>query len=394
MIDGQQLWKKRIIAHLAEVRRYGRYMFNDHLLLVLFIGIGASAVFYKRAVDELVSFPYAVVASLLLAFAVTQGGVRTFVKEADAVFFLPIERRLRPYFWRAAVYSFFLHLYVSFIVFVVLLPLHFQFSSQPLFIVLMAIVFLTGWNMFVQWQEEARIGRDHFHTFVRFLTNATFFYFLFLQQYVWMFIPLLFMVILARYVEQKGRKSGLQWEQLLADERRRMQAFYRIAHAFVDVPHMKHTVKKRTSLRFLFRLLARLHMRPYTYLYVRTFFRAGDYFGLFVRLTAIGSVFIFTLPRGVEWFALLCSYATAVQLLSLRLHHRGHPLLSLYPISSVEAHRSFMSVLLTIGVNQAFIFGMVAYIAHGVFTMLSTFFVVFICYGAIIVYMRKKREAA
>ncbi|WP_143255552.1 ABC transporter permease, partial [Anoxybacillus ayderensis] len=37
MIDGKQLWKQRMIAHMAEVRRYGRYMFNDHLLLVLFI---------------------------------------------------------------------------------------------------------------------------------------------------------------------------------------------------------------------------------------------------------------------------------------------------------------------------------------------------------------------
>ncbi|KIQ95751.1 putative ABC-type exoprotein transport system, permease component [Anoxybacillus thermarum] len=393
MIDGKQLWKQRMTAHMAEVRRYGRYMFNDHLLLVLFICIGAGAVFYKRAVDELTSFPYAIVGSLLIAFAVTQGGVRTLVKEADAVFLLPVERRLRPYFWRAARYSFFLHLYVSLIVFVVLLPLHVKFSKQPLSVVVMAIVLLTGWNMFVQWQEESRIGRDRFHTFVRFLVNVTLFYFLLLKQYVWMLVPLLFMVIIALYVERKGKENAIQWGQLLADERKRMQTFYRLAHAFVDVPYIKHTVKKQTWLRLFFRLLERSHMRPYTYLYVRTFFRAGDYFGLFVRLTAIGSFFIFTLPRGVEWFALLCAYATAIQLLSIRSYHRGHPLLFLYPLSPAEAHRSFMRVLLAIAMSQALIFAMVAYIAHGVFVMLWTFFIVFVCYVAVMFYVGKKREA-
>ncbi|WP_461200725.1 ABC transporter permease [Anoxybacillus sp. TBDG-1] len=394
MIDGKQLWKKRFIAYVAEVRRYGRYMFNDHLLLVLFIGIGVGAVVYKRAVDELISFPYAVIASFIFALFSTQSGVRTLLQEADAVFLLPLERRLRPYFWRASIYSFFVHLYVSFIVFVMFLPLHLKFSEQSPLVVMIAMMALKGWNMFIQWNEDARIGRHFFPLFVRFLLNVLFFYFLLVKQYGFMVIIILLMIVVVLYVERRGKKVGLQWEQLLADEQRRMQTFYRLVHAFVDVPHMKHTVKKRTLLRFVFHLLDRWHMRPYTYLYVRTFFRAGDYFGLFVRLTVIGIVFIFTLPRGVEWFALLCSYATAVQLLSLRSYHRGHPLFFLYPLSSVEAHRSFMRALFTIGMNQALIFAIVAYMAHDVFTMLSTFFIVFVCYIAMMFYVGKMREAA
>ncbi len=394
MIDGKQLWKKRFIAYVAEVRRYGRYMFNDHLLLVLFIGIGAGAVVYKRAVDELISFPYAVIASFIFALFSTQSGVRTLLKEADAVFLLPLEQQLRPYFWRASIYSFFVHLYVSFIVFVMFLPLHLKFSEQSPLVVIIATMALKGWNMFIQWNEDARIGRHLFSLFVRFFMNVLFFYFLLVKQYGFITVVILLMIVIALHVERRGKKVGLQWEQLLADERRRMQTFYRLVHAFVDVPHMKHTVKKRMWLRFVFHLLDRWHMRPYTYLYVRTFFRAGDYFGLFVRLTTIGSVFIFTLPRGVEWFALLCSYATAVQLLSLRSYHRGHPLLFLYPLSSVEAHRSFMRVLFTIGMNQALIFAIVAYIAHGVLLMLLTLFIVLACFIAMMLYVRKMREEA
>lgn len=394
MIDGKQLWKKRFIAYVAEVRRYGRHMFNDHLLLVLFIGIGGGAVVYKRAVEELISFPYAVIAAFMFALFSTQSGVRTLLKEADAVFLLPLEQQLRPYFWRASIYSLFVHLYVSFIVFVTLLPLHLKFSEQSPLVVMIAMMALKGWNMFIQWNEDARIGRHLFPLFVRFLMNVLFFYFLLVKQYGFMAIIILLMIVIASYVERRGKKVGLQWEQLLADERRRMQTFYRLAHAFVDVPHIKNTVKKRMWLHFVFHLLDRWHMRPYTYLYVRTFFRAGDYFGLFVRLTAIGGVFIFTLPRGVEWFALLCSYATAVQLFSLRSYHRGHPLLLLYPLSPIEAQRSFMRVLFAIGMSQASIFALLAYMVHGVFTMLSTFFIVLVCYIAMMLYVGKKREAA
>lgn len=394
MIDGKQLWKKRFIAYVAEVRRYGRHMFNDHLLLVLFIGIGGGAVVYKRAVEELISFPYAVIAAFMFALFSTQSGVRTLLKEADAVFLLPLEQQLRPYFWRASIYSFFVHLYVSFIVFVTLLPLHLKFSEQSPLIVMIAMMALKGWNMFIQWNEDARIGRHLFPLFVRFLMNVLFFYFLLVKQYGFMAIIILLMIVIASYVERRGKKVGLQWEQLLADERRRMQTFYRLAHAFVDVPCIKNTVKKRMWLHFVFHLFDRWHMRPYTYLYVRTFFRAGDYFGLFVRLTAIGGVFIFTLPRGVEWFALLCSYATAVQLFSLRSYHRGHPLLLLYPLSPIEAQRSFMRILFAIGMSQASIFALLAYMVHGVFTMLSTFFIVLVCYIAMMLYVGKIKEAA
>ncbi len=242
MIDGKQLWKQRMIAHMAEVRRYGRYMFNDHLLLVLFISIGVGAVFYKRAVDELTLFPYAIVASLLIAFAVTQGGVRTLVKEADAVFLLPVERRLRPYFGarQDIVFS-------SFVCFAHRLRRSFAPSRE----VFNAATFsCRDGNCIINRVEYVRsmargvANRARSFSHIRSLfSKCDVVLFLLLKQYVWMLVPLLFMVIISLYVERKGKENAIQWEQLLADERKRMQAFYRLAHAFVDVPYIKHTVK-------------------------------------------------------------------------------------------------------------------------------------------------------
>lgn len=41
IFDSKVLWKERFSAYTTEVMRYLRYMFNDHLLFVLVIGLGA-----------------------------------------------------------------------------------------------------------------------------------------------------------------------------------------------------------------------------------------------------------------------------------------------------------------------------------------------------------------
>ena len=130
MIDGKELWKERLIAYVAQVRRYGRYMFNDHLLIVLFIAVGAGAYVYKQWTDSLQQFPYAIVASIIFAFVLTSSGVRTLLKEADTVFLLPVERNMRPYFFRAGVYSFVVHMSICMMIAIGLFPLHRTFSSQ------------------------------------------------------------------------------------------------------------------------------------------------------------------------------------------------------------------------------------------------------------------------
>lgn len=53
MMDAGKLWQERFRAEERRRLRYLRYMFNDHLLVGLFIVLGWAAVVYKRSIEQL-----------------------------------------------------------------------------------------------------------------------------------------------------------------------------------------------------------------------------------------------------------------------------------------------------------------------------------------------------
>ena len=73
-----------------------------------------------------------------------------------------------------------------------------------------------------------------------------------------------------------------------------MMLLYRIANMFVDVPALKERVARRKWLDFILSMIG--EKRTYLYLYTRTFLRSGNYFGLYVRLLALGGVILYFIP--------------------------------------------------------------------------------------------------
>ena len=73
-MNEKHLWNQRTEERLREIFRYGRYMFNDHLLIVLLFAIGGGAFYYKDWVTTLDEhFPTA----LLFAATITALGMTT-----------------------------------------------------------------------------------------------------------------------------------------------------------------------------------------------------------------------------------------------------------------------------------------------------------------------------
>ena len=42
----ENLWKERVQLHTVELRKYLKYIFNDHLLFVAIFALGAGAFYY------------------------------------------------------------------------------------------------------------------------------------------------------------------------------------------------------------------------------------------------------------------------------------------------------------------------------------------------------------
>ena len=157
-MNSTALWKERFRYFLQEVRTYSKYVFNDHLKFIFVFIIGAGAYYYQQWLQTLTpSFPTALVMAVLLGFVLTAGSIQTLLKEADLVYLLPVEEKLKPYFTKAFLFTFMIQLYIIAIVAAALAPLYFQQMKQTgaayIWIVI-AFVIVKAWNLFVAWKSH------------------------------------------------------------------------------------------------------------------------------------------------------------------------------------------------------------------------------------------------
>nr|WP_290913178.1 ABC transporter permease [Anoxybacillus sp.] len=351
-MNSQQLWNERFRRYVSEIRRYLRYMLNDHLLFVLLIGVGTGAVLYEKWVRALSpQFPYATVEAFVLALFLTPSAVRTFLQEADIVFLTPAETKLRPYMQRSLLFSFVVQTLFLLVGVLVIVPLHLRFAPTSLTFFVFFLWLLKGWNVWIHWREVHWVEQKArwIGNIGRFFLNGVVVYFLLVDVPLVLFLVLLvIMLFISFYFWNATKRKPLPWEELIWQEAQAMRRFYRLANLFTDVPHMKEKVKRRRWMEMSFTFITDWRKEAaFRYLYVRTFSRAGDYFGIYVRLTMIGCLLIYIVPTGYGKALAACFflYATGIQLFALSRHHRGHVLVSLYPLPPSMQKKAVLQLL-------------------------------------------------
>ncbi|BCA35464.1 MULTISPECIES: ABC transporter permease EcsB [Bacillus cereus group] len=392
-MNSTALWKERFRHFLKEVRTYSKYVFNDHLKFIFVFIIGAGAYYYQQWLQTLTpSFPAALVMAVLIGLVLTAGSIQTLLKEADLVYLLPVEEKLKPYFTKAFLFTFMIQLYIIAIVAAALAPLYFQQMKQTgagyIWIVL-AFVIVKAWNLFVAWEKsfltDQNIQRADW--FIRFILNGLFVYFLVERTSV-LFIGgiVLLMVLYHAIMHQMVKGKPLNWEYLISEEGKKMMLLYRIANMFVDVPALKERVARRKWLDFILSMIG--EKRTYLYLYTRTFLRSGNYFGLYVRLLALGGVILYFIPflygRFIVSFIFL--YLIGYQLLTLWKHHRMKIWLDLYPVGGEEKKKDFLTLLNAILIIGSVIFTVIFALATKDFMMTGILLIVSILFSIGFVY--------
>ncbi|MDF9503616.1 ABC transporter permease EcsB [Bacillus cereus] len=392
-MNSTALWKERFRHFLKEVRTYSKYVFNDHLKFIFVFIIGAGAYYYQQWLQTLTSsFPTALVMAVLIGLVLTAGSIQTLLKEADLVYLLPVEEKLKPYFTKAFLFTFMIQLYIIAIVAAALAPLYFQQMKQTgagyIWIVL-AFVIVKAWNLFVAWEKSFLTDQNiqRVDWFIRFILNGLFVYFLVERTSVLVIGGIvLLMVLYLAIMHQMVKGKPLNWEYLISEEGKKMMLLYRIANMFVDVPALKERVSRRKWLDFILSIIG--EKRTYLYLYTRTFLRSGNYFGLYVRLLALGGVILYFIPflygRFIVSFIFL--YLIGYQLLTLWKHHRMKIWLDLYPVKVDEKKKDFLTLLNAILIIGSVIFTVIFALATKDFMMTGILLIVSIVFSIGFVY--------
>lgn len=177
----QTIWKSRLEEHVQETRKYLKYMFNDHLVIVLiFLAGGAS--WYSNWLKHIPAhFPSYWVMAVVFSLVLTSSYVRTLIKEADLVFMLPLEAKMDPYLKQAFNFSFISQLFPLIAVSIIALPLYSAVSSGDLMLyvlILAQMILIKGLNTAIQWRITYFQGKHvrWIDAVIRFLLNTMLMY--------------------------------------------------------------------------------------------------------------------------------------------------------------------------------------------------------------------------
>lgn len=367
MFDDKKLWRDRVGRRVRDLGRYLRYIFNGHLVIVLLFLIGTAAFYYQKWIESLsTGFPAEMIISVFIGLSLTYSPVYNFLFEADKVFLIPLEDKLKGYFLRSGMVSIVFQGYLLLLLLAVLMPMYAKVSGNGFrsFLPFLGILLIIKiWNLTVSWKIHYFVQTSVHNSdmLVRFFINATFTYLMFKNATI--IILLIIVLVMALYYRAffiRTRKMGLKWDLLIDGEENRMDSFYRLANLFTDVPQLKATVKRRRWLDFILSGITFSQEKTYLYLFSRSFLRSSDYLGLFIRLTVIGSVAIFFISFGWGQILLcvLFLYLTGFQLLPLWSHHQNKLWVDLYPVAQKYKVTAFQLLLMSILIIQSVIFSL------------------------------------
>lgn len=370
MFNAHDFFMKRFNAHLKDMSRYLRYIFNGHIAFAMLFFVAALAYYYQQWLANLPeNFPTAWIMGIALGIVVSYSPVRTLLKEPDLVFLLPAEHKMRDYFRNALIYSFVIQLYMVAIVVAAFGPLYsasFEEREGNTYLVTIIVVLIFKlWNLIANWWM-LKVRESHLRMIdqiARLLLNIAVFYFLISGEMLLAGITtILFIIIFLYDLGISSKQAGIAWELLLEKDQNRMQSFYRFANMFTDVPNLKNRIKPRRWLvSFVEKRIPFERKATYDYLYRITFIRGGDYLAMYIRLIVIGGLFIFFIPN--LWvkigFAILFLYMSSFQMMALYQHHRTIMWLDIYPVDEEPKRNALIKWLIQLAVIQTVIYTVV-----------------------------------
>lgn len=339
--------RKRDFASLAA--RYLQYVARGGLLgsLILLLLIGM--IYYQDLLNWIPDqAPVVYVLATVFAYVITRSVHRTFIKEADLLFLTPVESRMPAYFWVTFKYNWFLQSIVVLALAFVFAPLYIDLviqEQQSLWIYYLAPVVLKGWNLQSSWavqrlRSEAWIM---FHSVLRFILTISFLIWLFNgYSLLWLLVFAVALIAFYFWEQRIPTKHAINWLRLLEQEQQLENRFYSFCNAFIDMPHVESKVHRRSWIIMLFQSMPFRQQQSHRFLYIRTFFRAADYFPRFLRLTIIGAVVIYALDDAWgQWSVyLLFLYLVATQNQAVWVHHQRQFWMKRFPLPDGQDRQS------------------------------------------------------
>ena len=343
---------------------YSKYIFNSHLIMFLIIVLGAALINYSKWIAVASKFElYSVFIAAALAFSyyVVSTKIKTYIKEADSVFLLPLEKYYKKIGAKTV-----MSLTTTHIIAVII----FYFATKPITniigsinklgicLLLMTIILnnLLKYFQVIHYTELVWIKIIQFVvTFIQILVVFI------VNTYILIFdmIGVVALAYCTYYIfknvtnkasSEDQEKFVVKWNEAAEYDRHRMESYLKFVNMFVDVPLSGVKVARR---KYFDVLLPKVNKENFTkensfkYYYYRVFLRQENTVYLALRLMLLAVLVIFSFKNTyVSAIAIISySYLTIIQLVPLYKQMSNNIWHSILPIDESIKVGSFKKLL-------------------------------------------------
>jgi ABC-2 type transport system permease protein len=355
----EKLWFDRLRGFWKEALQYGSYVARSGFLAFLFGAFIVGIYAYNKILETLPSsFPYAWITTPVLLLALAISPIRTFVKEADAVFLLPAERKMDRYFRKSWIYSFAFQAIIVMIACLAVWPLYRHCLGERKESLLLFLIFLLlnkSIHLLSSWHEGRLVFKRHRIQIqmLRWCLSLIIVYVLFGYGLILASIVLLFACSVILLLFRRASLHTIHWDYLVKAEQKHQAAHYLFFSWFVDVPQRVTQTKHRILLSKWTRLYAFKPSNTFLYLYTKTLLRS-DIFSITLRVTFIGFLLLVAIPNDIARVMIyfMVIYISNIQISALEQQHRYAFWLHLYPLKQEWQVKALSKIFFTLLVLQ------------------------------------------
>lgn len=367
---------------------YSKYIFNSHLIMFLIIVLGAVLINYSKWIaiaSKVELYSVYTAATVVFSYYLVSTKIKTYIKEADAVFLLPLEKYYRKVGLKTVINSTVVHIITVII---------FYFATKPitnlignidrLSIIMLLIVII--WNNLLKYLQVIHYKEIIWSKLLLFIVIFMQLLVVFFDDIAIRIIYLISIIVLAVFTYYIMKNAGnklnakdqekyvVNWNQAADYDKHRIESYLKFVNMFVDVPLSGVKVARRKYFDILLPKLTKDNFKKensFKYYYYRVFLRQENTVYLALRLMFLAVLVIYSFKNTyVSGLAIISySYLTIIQLVPLYKQMSNNIWHSILPVSEDIKIKSYKQLLTSVMIVTTLLLGVVSILLSSFSTM-------------------------
>ena len=367
---------------------YSKYIFNSHLIMFLIIVLGAVLINYSKWIaiaSKVELYSVYTAATVVFSYYLVSTKIKTYIKEADAVFLLPLEKYYRKVGLKTVINSTVVHIITVIIFYFATKPITNLIGNIDRVSIIMLLIVII-WNNLLKYLQVIHYKEIIWSKLLLFIVIFMQLLVVFFDDIAIRIIHLISIIVLAVFTYYIMKNAGnklnakdqekyvVNWNQAADYDKHRIESYLKFVNMFVDVPLSGVKVARRKYFDILLPKLTKDNFKKensFKYYYYRVFLRQENTVYLALRLMLLAVLVIYSFKNTyVSGLAIISySYLTIIQLVPLYKQMSNNIWHSILPVSEDIKIKSYKQLLTSVMIVTTLLLGVVSILLSSFSTM-------------------------